>query len=281
MRLMRWPAIIAGLVVLAVLGTVLVLWSVGDEPEAPSATPPSPASPASPSPGLSPGAAPSPSDRITGEGLVLDFADGLDRARVVGSTGGTLVVREESQVGGDISLVPRDGGFAVRFPGPCRLADDKQCPRAILDAGANNTLNPGLRAFRWGAAVLMAPDEVSKGANVLQKGYSQMGTQFKLQVDGAKGVPTCVIAGPGNGAHAIHVARAGQGIADGRWHTVDCVRDGAVLRILVDGAAQGETTIPADLSVENNAPLRIGGKGVATNNDQFHGTLDDLYVAIG
>ncbi|WP_155369322.1 LamG-like jellyroll fold domain-containing protein [Catellatospora vulcania] len=277
MGIKRWPAIIAGLVLLAVVGTVLVVWLSGDEPEAPSATP-SPSASAAPSPSA---AAPSPSAPVIGEGVVFDFKNGLEQARVVGSDAGTLAVREESQTGGDVSLVPRDGDFAVRFPGPCASKDDKQCPRAILDAGASPALNPGLRAFRWGAAVLMAPEETSKGANVLQKGYSQFGTQFKLQVDGVKGIPSCVVAGPQNGKNVINVAQATKGVADGSWHTVECSRDGAVLRISVDGVPQGEATIPADLAISNDAPLRIGGKGVAPNNDQFHGTLDDLFVAIG
>ncbi|MEU8078286.1 LamG-like jellyroll fold domain-containing protein [Catellatospora citrea] len=272
----RWPVIIAGLVLLAVVVAVAAVWLSGDEPESPSATPPSP--PASPSPSA---AAPSPSAQVTREGVVFDFADGLDRARVVGAAAGPLAVREESQTGGDVTLVPRDGDFAVRFPGPCANSDEKQCPRAILDAGADAALNPRLRAFRWGAAVLMAPAETSKGSNVLQKGYSQFGTQFKLQVDGIEGKPSCVLAGPQRGKNVIHVAQAARGVADGRWHTVECARDGSVLRISVDGVPQGAAAVPAELSIENDAPLRIGGKGVAPGNDQFHGTVDDLFVAIG
>jgi hypothetical protein len=281
MRLQRRPAIIIGLVLLAVLGTIGVIWLSGDDPDTPGALPsptPPATGPASPSP------APQPSPSAgggTGAGVRFDFTDGLETARILGEAGGTLTVREESQVGGDLVLEPRDGGFAVRFPEPCTLPDEKQCPRVILDAGTNAALNPGLRPLRWGAAVLMTADETSKGANVVQKGYSQQGTQFKLQIDGTKAVPTCVVAGPSNGANVIHVARAQQGVADGAWHTVDCVRDGAVLRILVDGVPQGEAAIPADLAIANDAPLRIGGKGVATNNDQFHGALDDVYVEIG
>lgn len=276
MRLKRWPAIIAGLVLLAVIVTVAALWLAGDGPEAPSATPPSP--PGSPSPSA---ATPSPSAQANGKGVVFDFADGLEQARVVGAAAGRMAVREESQTGGEVSLVPRDGDFAVRFPGPCANSDDKQCPRAILEAGADAALNPGKLAFRWGAAVLLAPAETSAGSNVLQKGYSQFGTQFKLQVDGAAGRPSCVLAGPQGAKNVIHVAQATQSVADGRWHTVECARDGAVLRIRVDGVPQGAATVPADLSIENDAPLRIGGKGVAPGNDQFHGTVDDLFVAIG
>jgi hypothetical protein len=35
------------------------------------------------------------------------------------------------------------------------------------------------------------------------------------------------------------------------------------------------------LSVSNNRPLSIGGKGVYANNDQFSGAVDDVWVRIG
>lgn len=265
----------SGLVVVVALAVVVFVRQSGDDPApdaaAPSAAPPSPAGSPSPSakPSRTPGA----------HGVLLDFTDGLKLVRAAGA--GKPAVREERATGGEVRLVPRDGGFAVRFPQRCVQADPKQCPRAILEAGADVALNPGTGLLHWGAAVLMTADETSDGSNLVQKGYSQTGSQFKLQVDGAKGQPSCVVAGPVGGVNGIHVAKAKSSVADGRWHTVDCVRQGDRLRIEVDGVAENEVAIPAELDITNEAPLRIGGKGVATNNDQFHGTLDDVYVEIG
>jgi hypothetical protein len=59
------------------------------------------------------------------------------------------------------------------------------------------------------------------------------------------------------------------------------VRSGTSLSVLVDGAVSGRTTVPAGLSIVNGDPLRIGGKGLSPNNDQFHGALDDVFVSIG
>jgi hypothetical protein len=50
---------------------------------------------------------------------------------------------------------------------------------------------------------------------------------------------------------------------------------------MVDGAVTGLTKIPAGLSVANNHPLSIGGKGAYADNDQFQGSLDDVFVRIG
>lgn len=281
MRRLQLPLILAGVAVLVAALVVVAVLATRDEPDQPDAagTPP-----ASAAPSLSPSPSAGPSRQISDRGVLFDFAGGLDLARAAASTGGqTPGVREEKSTGGAVRLVARDGGWAARFPGPCTEAEPTNCPRAILEADKSTSLNPGAGPLRWGAAVLMQPDEVSDGSNVVQKGYSQTGGQFKLQVDGMKGLPSCVIAGAVNGGeNVIHVIKAEHGVADGRWHQVDCVREGSVLQILVDGAEQGRITIPAELSIDNDAPLRIGGKGVAAvNNDQFHGTLDDVYVDIG
>ncbi|BCJ71673.1 hypothetical protein CS0771_12170 [Catellatospora sp. IY07-71] len=272
MRGRWWIAAAFGLVAVAAVVVVLVLRQDGPVPDAaaPSSAPSSAAPP-------SPSAA--PSRAVGAHGVLLDFSDGLTVARVAG--GEQTAVREERSTGGEVRLVPRDGGWAVHFPARCQEADPKQCPRAILESSAGASLNPGTGRLHWGAAVLMTAEETSDGSNVVQKGYSQTGSQFKLQVDGAKGLPSCVVAGPVAGVNGIHVVKAKRTVADGQWHRIACVREGDRLRIEVDGAAEAEITIPAELDITNDAPLRIGGKGVAVNNDQFHGTLDDVFVDIG
>jgi hypothetical protein len=86
---------------------------------------------------------------------------------------------------------------------------------------------------------------------------------------------------PEQAAHKsrIHLARSSVTVADGGWHTIECRRDATTLTILVDGVPRGSARIPADLSVSNTAPLSIGGKGAYRDNDQFQGTLDDVWLS--
>lgn len=235
----------------------------GDEPRA------TPAPSATPSGSSAPSPRPNP-----GTGLRLDFDGGLDRS------GAGLTLTKKAQQGGELTFVAHDAGLAVRFPETCHAAAEDSCPRAILEVADSAGLNPGLRPLHWGAAVLMTPGETSKGSNVVQKGYSMQGTQFKLQVDGYEGKPSCVISGPVEGQNHIFVALGSKGVADGGWHHVECVRDGAKLAVLIDGAPSGEAELPADLAIDNEAPVRVGGKGAATNNDQFHGMIDDVFIDI-
>jgi hypothetical protein len=139
--------------------------------------------------------------------------------------------------------------------------------------------NPGTAPLRFGAAVRLFANETSDGENVLQKGFSHGHSQFKMQIDGAGGQPSCVLVGTASAQ--IHVVTAGVSVADGQWHTIECVRAGASLTAVVDGAVAGRADVPVELSIVNSDPLRLGGKGISANNDQFHGAMDDVFVSIG
>ncbi|GAA0732018.1 LamG domain-containing protein [Dactylosporangium roseum] len=206
--------------------------------------------------------------------LRYSFDGGL--AAPVVDAGGRLPLKVRKVAGGELSAVPHEGGLAVRFPPRCEHYGAESCARAILQSGPADFLNPGQADFSFGASVLVKPSETSKGANVMQKGFSVGDSQFKLQVDGAAGRPSCVIVGTGDST--IYVALASRSVADGRWHRIECSRGGALLTVAVDGVVAGQAAIPPSLSIMNTDPLCIGGKGTSANNDQFVGVIDDVFV---
>jgi hypothetical protein len=132
--------------------------------------------------------------------------------------------------------------------------------------------------MRYGASIKMTHRDLSDGANVFQKGYSVGGiSQFKLQIDHLKGHPSCVIAS----RTKIYRAEPLLNVADGRWHSLTCVRGPDRLAIAVDGVERATVAVPGNLSIANAEPLRIGGKGPNQGNDQFAGLIDDVFLAIG
>jgi concanavalin A-like lectin/glucanase superfamily protein len=209
----------------------------------------------------------------TGEVARYDFDGAAPLADVSGHGHDLSPVRRH---GGSFSTVAHGPGSALAFPPPCEA---EPCPRIALRAADDSDLNPGRRPISYGAAVRLAPDETTKGENVLQKGFSARGSQYKLQIDGAAGRPSCVLVD--DRRPQIHVAISAVSVADNRWHTLQCRRRGTGLVVIVDGVRRGSATIPADLSVRNRTPLSVGGKGSFTDNDQFQGILDDLWVALG
>ncbi|TWG26859.1 LamG-like jellyroll fold domain-containing protein [Actinoplanes teichomyceticus] len=178
--------------------------------------------------------------------------------------------------GGRVRPVVHGPGTALAFPPHC---DAAVCPHVALQAPNSADLNPGTRNLAYGAEVLLSPRSTSKGQNVVQKGYSKTSSQYKLQIDGAAGQPSCVLVDrrrPG-----IRIVRSSVSAADSRWHSVRCERVGVRFEIYVDDVVRGRTRVPAGLSVANNRPLSIGGKGAFQDNDQFNGVLDNVWVRIG
>jgi hypothetical protein len=210
--------------------------------------------------------------------LVVVASYGFDQGgRVVADLSGHgNTLRTRARKGGKIRVVKHDSGKALAFPRVCKGA---QCARVVLQAPHNDKLNPGTAPFAFGATVRLGRKQTSQGQNIVQKGYSARGSQFKLQIDGAAGKPSCVVVGEGR--PRIRVVKSSVTVANGRWHRIECRRVGAALAILVDGVLRGVSVIPADLSIANTSPLSLGGKGGYKNNDQFQGAFDDVFVSIG
>jgi hypothetical protein len=191
---------------------------------------------------------------------------------------GLLPLKPRVAAGGKVTSAPGADGLAVRFPPRCARYGSDDCARAILQSGPAQFLNPGNGSFRYGATIKLAPNETSNGANVLQKGFAVGRSQFKLQVDGSAGRPSCVLVGVSS--PSILVAESAVTVADGRWHQIDCARRNGSLTIAVDGRVRGQRSIPPGVSIVNADPLCVGGKGTGANNDQFAGAIDDVYVSI-
>ena len=177
--------------------------------------------------------------------------------------------------GATVKLAPHGNGQAMVFPAKCTgLA----CPRIVLQAADVPDLNPDAGNFRYGADVLLSPAEGTAPSNILQKGYSTAGGQYKLGVDGVTGKAGCTMSD--KDSTTIYVARSQTGIADGRWHKLECRRVGTALSILVDTQVRGTTTVPANLSVVTTQPFSLGGKGTGEKNNQFHGSIDDVWISV-
>ena len=181
--------------------------------------------------------------------------------------------------GGTVRSIVHGTGYALAFPAKCTAKAARTCPHAVLQARGAADLNPGNRPIAYGASVLLAKSQTTDGQNVVQKGYSATSSQYKLQVDGMAGRPSCVLVD--DLKPTIRLVRSSVSVADARWHALECRRDGSAFTILVDGVTRGTMTIPVGLSVDNKGPLSIGGKGASRDNDQFQGALDNVWIRIG
>ncbi|MEU4219449.1 LamG-like jellyroll fold domain-containing protein [Actinoplanes sp. NPDC026623] len=201
--------------------------------------------------------------------------DGGRSSLIADDSGNGHTLRLVAGNGGTVLAVHHGSGGAVRFPAKCTTG---RCPHAALQSPSAANLNPGTRPISYGAMVLLSPGQTTKGQNILQKGYSATSSQYKLQVDGVAGRASCVLVGAQPG---IKLVTSSVPVADGSWHAIECRRRAGALTVLVDGAVRGNRVISEGLSVANNRPLSLGGKGAYPDNDQFQGILDNVWVRIG
>lgn len=204
-------------------------------------------------------------------------AKGTQRAFDAGAAWPRAVVIESQP--GLLDLVAGEvaGSGAVKLPGRCGGVEE--CPRALVELPDDDRLDPGSADFEFGAIVRLAPDETDVGSNIMQKGrFSTPGGQWKLQVDGKQGRPSCVVQGEADGDRTFILLEADQSIADNEWHRVSCTHADGSLTITVDEATK---RMDAEVgSVRNSAEVRIGASGPAATDDQFHGTIDELTFCV-
>jgi hypothetical protein len=223
-------------------------------------------------------AAPGTAARAAGRGILVAWYgfDGSPAGSVTDESGHGHTLKLITGNGGKVRKVRHGQGHALRFPAKC--SGKAGCPHAALQSPSSSGLNPGTRPISYGAKVLLSRRQTSKGQNVVQKGYSTTSSQYKLQVDGAAGRASCVLVGARPG---IKLITSSVSVADGTWHSVECRRTERALTVLVDNAVRGSRALDPRLSVANNEPLSVGGKGAYSDNDQFQGILDDVWVRIG
>lgn len=180
--------------------------------------------------------------------------------------------------GGAVVVTVAGANRYLRFPGKCAPAK-LVCPRVLLEAPDDADLDPGARRFQWGASVRVLTNQLGGSSNVVQKGLYDTDSQWKLQIGPTYGKAQCVLVGQGSAQS--YVARSSATVADGTWHKILCERNGRKLTVSVDGAVQAGVDLPANLTVGNNRPLRIGGPNFSNSGALYHGWLDEVYATLG
>lgn len=221
---------------------------------------------------------PAPAAAAT-ETLRYTFEQGIkrdeqNRKYVVDVTGRGHTGYVKQANSGQITVVPgANSQKALQFPAPC---DGAGCPKGLIEVASAPDLNPGAAPFSFGASVLLTKAQLTTGSNIVQKGlFDTLGGQWKLQVDNLAGRPSCIVQGMFNGQRVLANVEASVSIT-GSWHSITCRKTDTYVAIEVDGVERGRASVQVG-TVSNDAPVRIGAKNLKDGNDQFHGTLDNVF----
>jgi Concanavalin A-like lectin/glucanases superfamily len=150
---------------------------------------------------------------------------------------------------------------------------------SVVTVPTSSSLNPGASPFWMSVHVNFTgtPTAAIGGDyDVIRKGLSgTAGGFYKMEL-----VPL-------NGGVHAHCSMEGSltslsitadaDLSDGRWHTVECLKDGSSISVVVDGAKKSKPIALGRFS--NTAPLAIGAK--AEGGDWYDGVLDEASFGTG
>jgi hypothetical protein len=191
----------------------------------------------------------------------MDETSGSTMVDSVGSNTGTLKNVSLGQAG--------VSGSAYGFNGTS----------SVVTVPSNVSLNPGSSPFWMIAHVKFTgvPTAAIGGDyDIIRKGLSgTSGGFYKMELlpSGSSVRAHCSM----KGSVTSRSLTAGPDLADGRWHTVECVKDDSSISVVVDGAKASSAVALG--SFGNAASLAIGAK--AEGGDWYDGLLDEASFGTG
>jgi Concanavalin A-like lectin/glucanases superfamily len=191
----------------------------------------------------------------------MDETSGSTMHDGVGSNSGTLK---------NVSLgQPGVSGLAYGFDGAS----------SVVTVPSDSSLNPGSSPF-WmiahvkftgvpTAAIGGDYDLIRKGLSSTSGGFYKM----ELLPSGSGVRAHCSM----KGSATSRSLTSGPDLADGRWHTVECVKDDSSISVVVDGVKASAAVVLGSFS--NAASLAIGAK--AEGGDWYEGVMDEASFGTG
>jgi hypothetical protein len=155
--------------------------------------------------------------------------------------------------------------------------------RAVVPTSA--TLNPGTSDFSYTVQVQVdiVPDP-GTDYDVLRKGTGiSTGGEYKLEIVNSNGLakPKCVVQD--SAGHTVS-EQGKYTVADGKLHTITCIRTSNSLTLVLDARTPQVTNAPLDGSISTKAPLALGDKqGTLTGagDDWYNGSMRSASVSVG
>jgi hypothetical protein len=153
---------------------------------------------------------------------------------------------------------------------------------AVASVPDSPSLDPGTATLRITTHVrfTQAPGTAVGDYDLVRKGLAgTKGGDWKVEIFPPSSDPGLATAYCRfqDAAHVAAEIRDTRDLADGRWHTIACVKTSRAVKLIVDGVSH---SVAARLgAIDNNKPVTIGAK--PDGDDQYLGDMDEVTIRIG
>ena len=171
-----------------------------------------------------------------------------------------------------ITSVPGKSGNGYHFNGTSSVSTVPDAPE----------LDPGTAVLRITASVrfTVVPSVAVVDYDLVRKGLAgTIGGTWKMEIYPPSSGPRIGSAycqfQDSTGKSAF--IRGTRDLADGRWHTITCLKTPTAIKLIVDGVTH---TLAVSLgSISNTKPITVGAK--PGGGDQYLGDMDEVSIKIG
>jgi hypothetical protein len=144
---------------------------------------------------------------------------------------------------------------------------------SLITVPSNDSLNPGAAPFSVTVHVNLtqAPTTQVGDYDLIRKGLSStVGGEYKMEILG-NGQAFCHF----QGSAGSNEVQDGPNLADGAWHTIQCIKRDSSVSLVVDGHTYSKSGTVGVIS--NTAPMSIGAK--SEGGDWYLGLMDEVSYA--
>ncbi len=212
----------------------------------------------------------------SGGGVVYQMNEGPGATTMIDTGGSNLhgAISPTAAAHGLTSGVGFQGatGYLWAFRSPTEPPAE---PERVIQVPDNSILDAGSDVF----TIEIRYRTNNSFGNIMQKGQAtSAGGQWKIQAPGGR--PSCLFK---DGAGNRSTVRSSIDLSDtGQWATLRCVRDASYVTMYINGVRNGRNSASNVGTINNNAPLTIGGKRncdqIEVTCDYFSGSID--YVTL-
>lgn len=156
------------------------------------------------------------------------------------------------------------GYWSVGFNG---LTDYLTIPSTVLPRTGGFTVETFFYATSSSGTILYLNGQAGSGLAGLRLTHSNGYLNLKMSTDGV--------------SWQVDLTSVNDSATIGAWHHVAIIRDGNVIKLMLDGISAADTTLSSDTVLHNGAVSEIGRSNHSSNFGYFAGELSNLRISQG
>jgi hypothetical protein len=159
----------------------------------------------------------------------------------------------------------------IGLPGKSGTAYGFNGTSSFVTVPSDPALDPGNANIRVQVSVNTTSLPTVGDFDIIRKGAKGTGPGYKMEIQ-KSGQASCGFGGTSGSTNLI----AGPNVSDGRWHTLQCIKNSSAIKLVVDGSVFSKSIKIGSIASTSRVIL-----GASPSSDFYNGLEDEAKILIG